>query len=200
RRSFAAATSFIAFVIFCVDWTDRIRRWMSRSVAMAALPAALSRLDASRHHELGLGLAERLGERLPQLVRQLLLVRDLRKELWMDAREERHQELLEAADGLDWNVVEQALRAREDQRNLLLDGQRRILTLLEYLDHALSARQLEQRRAVEIGAELRERRELSILGQVQPELARDLAHGLDLCRSAHSGDREPHVHGGADPG
>jgi hypothetical protein len=26
RRSFAAATSFMARVIFCVDWTDRIRR------------------------------------------------------------------------------------------------------------------------------------------------------------------------------
>jgi len=31
----AAATSFMARVIFCVDWTERIRRWMSRSVANA---------------------------------------------------------------------------------------------------------------------------------------------------------------------
>ena len=35
RRSFAAATSFMARVIFWVDSTERIRRWMSRSVAMA---------------------------------------------------------------------------------------------------------------------------------------------------------------------
>jgi hypothetical protein len=30
----AAATSFIARVIFCVDWTERIRRRMSWSVAI----------------------------------------------------------------------------------------------------------------------------------------------------------------------
>jgi len=34
RRSFAAATSFIARVIFWVDWTERMRRWMSRRVAI----------------------------------------------------------------------------------------------------------------------------------------------------------------------
>ena len=34
RRSFAAATSFMARVIFCVDSTERIRRRMSRSVAI----------------------------------------------------------------------------------------------------------------------------------------------------------------------
>jgi hypothetical protein len=32
----AAATSFMARVIFWVDWTERIRRRMSRSVAMPA--------------------------------------------------------------------------------------------------------------------------------------------------------------------
>ena len=41
RRSFAAATSFMARVIFCVDWTERIRRWMSRSVAMARYAALM---------------------------------------------------------------------------------------------------------------------------------------------------------------
>jgi len=35
RRSFAAATSFMARVIFCVLCTLRIRRWMSLSVATA---------------------------------------------------------------------------------------------------------------------------------------------------------------------
>src|SRR5204863_3771705 len=74
RRSFAAATSFIALVIFCVDWTERIRRWMSRSVAMAL--RSLGGLDASRHQELRLGLLEGLPERFAQVVAQLLLVDD----------------------------------------------------------------------------------------------------------------------------
>jgi hypothetical protein len=38
RRSLAAATSFMARVIFWVDSTERIRRRMSRSVAMAIRP------------------------------------------------------------------------------------------------------------------------------------------------------------------
>ncbi len=38
RRSFAAATSFMARVIFWVDSTERIRRRISRSVAMAIRP------------------------------------------------------------------------------------------------------------------------------------------------------------------
>ena len=38
RRNFDAATSFMALVIFWVDWTDLIRRWMSRRVAMEGCP------------------------------------------------------------------------------------------------------------------------------------------------------------------
>src|SRR5437762_4704251 len=60
RRSLAAATSFMARVIFCVDWTERIRRWMSRRVAM------LGGLDPLGRRELGLGLGDGLGQCLPQ--------------------------------------------------------------------------------------------------------------------------------------
>src|SRR4030095_5091521 len=75
---------------------------------------------------------------------------------------------------------------------------RRVLPLLEELDHALTAGQLRLGRAVEIGAELREGCELPILGQVESELARHLAHGLDLRRSTHARDREADVHGRPD--
>src|SRR5215510_3340577 len=84
RRNFAAATSFMALVIFWVDWTDRIRRWMSRSVAIDDS----GRLDAPGPHELGLGLAQCCGERVPQLVAQLLLVGDVGQELRVRAAEE----------------------------------------------------------------------------------------------------------------
>src|SRR5262249_19038305 len=103
RRSLAAATSFIALVILCVDWTDRIRRWMSRRVGMiyGARDLASGRLDAARRHELGLRLADPLGQRVAQLVGQLLLVRDLWQELGVRALQVRGDELLEAADLLD---------------------------------------------------------------------------------------------------
>src|SRR2546427_2904800 len=72
RRSFAAATSFIARVIFWVDSTDRIRRRMSRRVAMRAGP--LRGLDALGGHELRLRVVHGLREALAQRVRDLLLV------------------------------------------------------------------------------------------------------------------------------
>src|SRR4030095_12032048 len=76
RRSLAAATSFMARVIFCVDWTARSSRWMSRSVAMPS-----GGLDALRGHELGLGLADRLRQRPAERVADLLLVADLGQDL-----------------------------------------------------------------------------------------------------------------------
>ena len=40
------------------------------------------------------------------------------------------------------DVVEESLRAREDDHHLLFHGLRLVLTLLEQLDHPLTARQL----------------------------------------------------------
>ena len=56
-----------------------------------------------------------------------------------------------------------------------LDGQRHVLALLQELDHALAARELLLRRLVEVGAELGERRQLAVLGEVQAQRAGDLA-------------------------
>src|SRR5687768_9128215 len=92
RRSLAAATSFMARVIFCVDWTERIRRWISRSVAISRgaprkSPPYLGRLDAFRRHELGLGVGDGLRERVAQGVRDFLLVADLGQDLRLLALE-----------------------------------------------------------------------------------------------------------------
>src|SRR3989304_5399188 len=72
RRSLAAATSFMARVIFWVDWTARILRRMSRRVA-----TVLGGLDALGLDELGLGLGDRPVQGLPEGVRELALVPDL---------------------------------------------------------------------------------------------------------------------------
>src|SRR6202035_389132 len=172
RRSLAAATSFMARVIFWVDSTERMRRRMSRSVAMAI--SLLGGLDTPGRDELGLRPVDGGGQGRPELVGQLLLVGDVGQDLRVTPIEESEQELLELPDLLHGHVVEQALGAREDDRDLPLDHLRLVLPLLEQLDHALPAGELELGRLVEVGAELRERRELAILGEVEPQLARDL--------------------------
>jgi hypothetical protein len=50
---------------------------------------------------------------------------------------------------------------------------------------------------VEVRAELRERRELAELREVEPQAPRDLLHGLRLRVAADARDRQAHVHGGA---
>src|SRR5213076_849540 len=107
RRSFAAATSFIARVIFCVDWTERIRRWMSRSVAMRP---DLRGLDALRRGELRLGLGHRRRQRIACRVRELLAVADLGEDLRRAALEPGVEEGLELADRVDRQIVEESLR------------------------------------------------------------------------------------------
>src|SRR4026209_739222 len=114
--------------------------------------------------------------------------------------EERVQELLEGADLIYREIVQQALRSREDDHDLLLDGERRVLALLKDLNHALTAGELVQRGLVEVGAELGEGRKLAVLGVVEAELARDLAHGLDLGGAAHAGDGQADVDRGPDAG
>src|SRR4030095_10029130 len=117
---------------------------------------ALGRLDAPRGRELRLGGGNSLGQGFAELVRQLLLVRDLGQELRVLAPEERVEEFLEGPHLIDGQVIEQSLAAREDDGPLPLDSEGGVLPLLEELDHALAARELLERRLVEVGAELGE--------------------------------------------
>src|SRR5881396_3794984 len=117
RRSLAAATSFMARVIFWVDSTERIRRRMSRSVAMTARRLS-GGLDAPAHLELRLGVVDGLGQRLAELVAELLLVRDLGHERGVLPVHDRIHEFLEGQDLVDGEIVEQPLRPREDDDDL----------------------------------------------------------------------------------
>src|SRR5262249_41992524 len=101
RRSLAAATSFMARVIFCVGSTERIRRRMSRRVAMSA---RLRRLDALGGHELRLCRLHRLGQSVPQRVGELLLVADLGEDLRLLALDRAVEEGLEVAHGVHGQV------------------------------------------------------------------------------------------------
>src|SRR5262245_19211310 len=110
RRSLAAATSFMARVIFWVDWTERIRRRMSRRVAMVR--GGSGRLATPRCHEYRLGVTQRLAKAVAQLVGQLLLARHVGEDLRVLALQERIQELLEGPDLIHRDVVEDALPSR----------------------------------------------------------------------------------------
>ena len=76
------------------------------------------------------------------------------------------------AQPLDRHGVEVAVGRREDDRDLLLDRERLILRLLQDLDQPLAAVELLLRRLVEVAAELRERRELAVLREVEPQRCR----------------------------
>src|SRR5216117_1149085 len=146
---------------------------------------ALRRLDALGGHELRLRVVHGLREALAQRVRDLVLLADLRQDPGVLALERAVEVRLEVPDRVRRQIVEQPLRAREDDRDLLLDGHRPVLALLQDLDHALTARELDLGRTIEVAPELREGRQLTVLGEVEPQLARHLAHRADLRRAAH---------------
>ena len=86
--------------------------------------------------------------------------------------EEAIQLLLVAAHVVDGDGVEEALGAGVDDHHLLLDRQRLILRLLQDLDQPAAAIELRLRRLVEVAAELRERRELAVLREVETQRCR----------------------------
>ena len=75
-----------------------------------------------------------------------------------------------------------------------------VLALLEDLDQPLAAVELRLRRLVEVGAELRERRQLAVLREDEAQRARDLLHRLDLRVAADARHRDADVHRRADAG
>src|SRR5678815_1113554 len=101
RRSLAAATIFMALVIFCVDWTLRIR---SRKDL---------RLGIGRQRSLGELLAE-IGEERLQLVvgllEELAIVADRGADPAIGAPRTEHR-TLEFTDAPDRQIVDEAARA-----------------------------------------------------------------------------------------
>ncbi len=92
------------------------------------------------------------------------------------------------------DVVEIPLSGGEDDDDLILDGLRDVLILLQDLDHAFAAAKLGLGGLVEVGAELGERGQLAVLGEVEPKRLRHHAHGLGLRVAADAAHRDAHVH------
>ena len=109
--------------------------------------------------------------------------------------------LSEAAAGddlLDVDRLEEALLHGEEDSHLELDRERVEGGLLEELDDASAAVELGLGLGVQVGAELREGRQLAELGELALQLSADLLGGLDLRGRADAGDGEADGHRGAD--
>jgi hypothetical protein len=78
------------------------------------------------------------------------------------------------------HLVEVAVDPRPDRDHLLLHRPRAVLRLVQGGDHPLAAGERALRRLVELGAELRERLQLAVLGELELQAAGDLAHRLHL--------------------
>ena len=101
----------------------------------------------------------------------------------------------EARHVLHGDLVGVALGGGEDADDLIRRIQGRILRLLQKLRHVRAAVERLARRLVEVGAELREARQLPVLRQIHAQAAGDLLHRAELRSAADTRDRKTHVDG-----
>src|SRR5438552_2469533 len=165
RRIFDAATSCIARVSCWMFLIDRTRR--RRSLSLGIRVGLLELLD--HRPRLGLGV-----------LAELLVLRDAVGKLAVLRLHEPEQVALEVLHLRGRDVVEVAVRHGEDDHDLFHEGERLVLRLLHDLDRLLAASQLLLRGLVEVGAELCERGELAVLGDVRAEALHDGLHRLRL--------------------
>src|SRR5438445_12440262 len=118
RRSLAAATIFMALVIFCVDWTLRILNRKVLRLGIAALRELLGEVGQE-----GLQL-------VVVLLDDLALVTDRGEDRALGPQRVQHL-AFEVADAVDRQGVEEAAGAGGDRSDLLLDRHWPVLALLQ---------------------------------------------------------------------
>src|SRR5690606_36948677 len=116
--------------------------------------------------ELLLEAGHRALQRGAGVVTQLAALTDAGEQVALLPTQVVDELALEAADVLDGDRVELTAAAGPDDRDLLLDRDRRGLRLLEQLDHAGTTLQLGPGRRIEVGGEHREGLHLAELCQV----------------------------------
>ena len=143
-------------------------------------------------------LQRRIQIGLERIVERLLLL-DRRQHAAVTRAHELDELVLRGADVGHRDFVEEAVDAGVEDRDLLLDRQRRVLFLLQHFDEPRAAIELVLRGLVEVAAaELRERRQLAELREVETQRAGHLAHRLDLRRAADARHRVADVDRRAD--
>src|SRR5271155_2096471 len=204
RRNRAAATNFIARVICCVFFTERMRRRKSRSVAMSVGSVdSLFRGSAggrrgilNRRHEPFLETVRGfLDFRLDPVIQGLFFGNGFQNAA-VAAFHELNKFTFKSPHLIHRNVVDHAAGGHKKAQHLFLYAERRKLVLFQNLGQPLPARKLCLSSLVElVRAKLRERRQLAILRHVQSQRTGHLAHGFDLRVAAHAAYRNAHVDG-----
>src|SRR5665647_2062150 len=131
---------------------------------------------------------------------KLLGLTDGRQQTGLRATQVVQELLLEGLDVADRDVVKLPGGAGPDDHDLLLDGHRGGLLLLEQLDEASTLGKLGPRGGVEVGGEHGERLHGAVLREVELESTGDALHRLDLRRPTDTGDRDTHVDSGTHVG
>ena len=103
-------------------------------------------------------------------------------------------ELLDLA-GLD--LVQVTTDTGVENAGLLLDGHGHVLLLLEELSELLASVEELLGGGIQIGTELGESGDLTVLGELELQGTSELLHGLNLGGGADTGHRETDVNGGA---
>src|SRR3990170_2558470 len=197
-RILLAATISMARVIFCVFCTLLILVRISLPMAIESVPGCKFQV-ARAHHEgfpchlllvtccLPCGVSLEVIESGAQLFLEVVAVLGL----GVDLVEQRAvlglhggvQRLFERLHLLHVDVIGVALGHGEQHHRHLRHGHGRILLLLHELHDALAAIELLARGRVQVGGELRERREFAVLGACQPHATAELLDDLGLVRA-----------------
>ena len=139
------------------------------------------------------GLKLRVG-----LVTECLLCLDCLNDVGVLALEVVEEEFLEFADFGGLDLVEEATDTSVEDADLLLSDHGHVLLLLEELGELLTSVEEMLGGSVEIGTELGEGGDLSVLSELEFERTGDLLHGLDLGGRTDTGHRQTDVNGGTD--
>ena len=190
RRILLAATISIALVIFCVLLTLAILVRISLVPGMARSFSSVPVARKSSQTFFSDGLV---------LLAARLVIDGFEQRRVVGARKAL-QRRFELHDLAALDLVHVAVVDRVDRQRHLRHRHRRVLLLLHHLGDALAALELAPRRLVEIGRELRERREFAILRERQADTAAELLDDLGLRRAADARHRDAGVHGRTDAG
>jgi len=177
----------MALVICRVFFTLRIRRRRSSTFAIVLL------LVLQPCEEASLVLIDRCCQTSLEIVIQRLLRRDIRKDGRLRSLQVRIVAIFERAKIRNLNVIQQAVDACVDDRNLFLRRERLELRLLQQLNQARTLVQLVLRHLVEVRTELRERSQLAVLSEIQLQRRTDLLGRLERSRESYARYRQTNV-------
>ena len=125
-------------------------------------------------------LLEDLAELSISLIVKLLLGLDALNNVRVLALEVFKEEFLEFTDFGGLNLVEETTDTSVEDANLFLSDHGNVLLLLKKLGKLLTSVEEMLGGGVEVGTELGEGSDFSVLGKLKLERTGDLLHGLDL--------------------